>query len=165
MKKIILLISFMLFFVLSSFGIDCEYTYKVQNREYCAIMGNDYDLKSYKYNKKTNTYFINIIDDLMDSNSHETYKSPQNGKYITHLIHRIYYKNGKITIKCVGYITGDIKVLYENGHSAGMKYINTKTFMERPKSVKDIKEFENMHLNDYDKKLHEKVIKSMASNQ
>ena len=163
MKKVILLSFIILISTLSSFAIDCKKPYKVGSKTFCLINGYVYDLKSYAYDEKADIYSINVLYDLITSDDHQTYKVPNNKSYIAYLIFRTYYDNNKISAKCIGYITGDLKVFYhEDGSPEYADYVNTKIYMEKPKGNINIAYFQALHLDYLNKNRFIEVIQSMA---
>ena len=133
----------------------------IGNKKYSCIGNNCYDLDSFSFNKPDQTYSINMLLNLMDWNMHQEYKSSYNDGYINHLIFKTSLRNGKITIKCIGFVVSDIIPIYKNGQSYSMYYDNMIVHMVKPKTIKNIKEFEDISM---DKDLHIEIIKILANN-
>ena len=131
----------------------------VNNQKYSCIGHNCYDLKSFEYNKLLKTYHVNILMNLMDCNAHQEYKSPYNDGYINHLIFKTSLHNGKIVVKCIGFVVSEIVPIYKNGQSYSMYYNNMIVHMTKPKTIKNIEEFESISM---DKDLHLEIIKTLA---
>ena len=140
---------------------DNYYIITIKDKKYSCIGHNCYDLKSFKYNKLFKTYHVNILMNLMDCNAHQEYKSQYNDGYINHLIFKTSLHDGKITIKCIGFVVSEIKEIYKNGQSYSLYYDNMIIHMTKPKTIKNIKEFESISM---DKDLHIEIIKILASN-
>jgi len=112
------------------------YSIDINNKEYSCVQQNCYDLDSFSYNRRKNFYSIDMIIDLMNWNSHETYKSKYNDGYISHLIFKTSLHKEKITVKCIGFVVSDIVPIYKNGQSYSMYYDNMIVHMTKPNSIK-----------------------------
>ena len=136
----------------------------IGNKKYSCIGNNCYDLKSFKYNKLLNTYYINTFMNLINCNAHQEYKSQYNDGYINHLIFKTSLRNGKITIKCIGFVVSDIIPIYKNGQSYSMYYDNMIVHMVKPKTIKINKELIDSFYNWIDIDNYNYTVKTLANN-
>lgn len=118
-------------------------------------------ISSYRYNKFTKTYYIDTIMDLMDCNAHQEYNSPYGDGYISHLLFETKLHNNKIFVKCKGFIVSDIIPDYTKDRITSMHYNFKAIYMEPPKTIKNLQEFESISL---DKKTHLKIIEILVRN-
>ena len=156
--KLLLLISIFLFLQCFAVGgkvdlnnISDYYTnfcnLNILDKKYTCYDNNCYDLSSYRYNKLTKTYYVDMIIDLMNWNEHEEYKSPYGDGYISHLIFEAKKHNNQITFKCKGFVVGEIIVDYENGKASSAHYNIIAIHRGKPKTIKNIKSFEELFYN------------------
>lgn len=164
MKKIILFICIFLFIVSPSFA-ENKAIFKELDTNYTCYNNNCYDIKSFKYNKLNKTYTINMIIDLMDWNEHQIHYSPYENEYITHLIFKTKFHNNKIIVKYIGFLVGDVIPEYKNKKTVSAHYKISATYMKKPKTIKNIKNYENLFLTWIDKDNYIKVIQTLAKNQ
>lgn len=101
-----------------------------------------YDLSSYKYDKSTNTYSIDILVDRDPSTDLGVCnKSPFDRGNITHLIFSLVYKPFPKKLKATykGFVSSEDIVEYENGKPSAIyaNYLNIY-YDNNPKNIKDI---------------------------
>ena len=140
---------------------DNIYDIKIKNKTYFCYNKNCYDFNSFHYNKLTKTYTVDMIMDLMWCNAHQEYKSPHNNGYISHLIFKTKLHGNKITVTNKGYVVGDVIIDYKNGKVSSAHYNITALYKGKPKTIDNIKEFENILL---DKDVPILLIKNLANN-
>ena len=129
-------ILFLVILILKIFIVPVTAQDSIYLKKYTCHNHNCYDFDSFSFNKSNQTYSINMIVDLMDWNSHETYKSNNKDGYISHLIFKTSLYNGKVTAKCIGFVVSDIVPTYKNGQPYSMYYDNMIVHMTKPKSIK-----------------------------
>lgn len=143
--------------------IRSNYQY-VLGTKYTCYYSNCYDLNSFYYDKKTKTYNINVIIDLMNWNQHEEYPSPYGNGYVTHLIFRTSMHNDKITAKCIGYVTGKIVPEYDkNGKMTSFRYHFFKAYEGVPSTIKDMHPLVENLETGIDKNIYNRKIKILAN--
>jgi len=133
----------------------------ILDKKYTCYDYNCYDFNSFHYNRLTKTYNIEMIMDLMRCNAHQEYLSPYGDGYVTHLIFDTKLNGNKVTIKCKGFVTGDVVVDYKNGRASSAHYVINAVHTGKPVTVKNIEEFEGISL---DKDEHIMLIKSWVNN-
>lgn len=126
---------------------DKIYNLNILNQKYTCYNNNCYDLDSFKYNKLTKTSYINMIIDLMDWNAHEEYPSPYSDGYISHLIFQAKLHSDKLSVKCIGFVVGEIVVDYEDGIASSAQYNIIAIHKRKPAVIKNIKDFEDTFYN------------------
>ena len=131
------------------------------NKKYTCYNNNCYNLESLRYNKLIKTYYIDTLFDLMQCDAHQEYESPYHDGYITHLIFNTKLHDNKIIIKCKGFVTGNIVVDYKNGHTSSAHYIFKDIHMKKPATIKNIKEYESISMNE---DIHIKLFKNLVNN-
>ena len=91
-----------------------------------------YDINSFKYNHKKDTYFIDVMEELDPGGDIENIKCPYGDGYITHLIYSTKYspkkKNFKVKYKGFMCSTGEYK--YENNKPISFSYIHKGVFYD-----------------------------------
>lgn len=141
MKKILVLFLF-IFLSLPVFAADKNDIYKINIKNktfYC--MSNCYDLTTLKKDKALNSYKVEMLYDLIDSNHQEFYKSPYGNDYITHLIFESELKENDFYTRPVGFVTGKIKLDEDGG---GAHYIYSGLHYGIPKNI-SIKYFSKLY--------------------
>jgi len=88
-----------------------------------------------------------MIADLMNWNMHQEYQSPYNDGYVSHLIFKVKLHNNDITVKCNGYVTGNVEPEYKNGKTYSIHYNIISVHKNAPASIKNIEDFENTFYN------------------
>ena len=133
---------------------------KIKNKTYICHNNNCYDFDSLNYNKLTKTYKIDMIMDLMWCNAHQEYKSPYHDGYISHLIFETKLMDNKVTVKCKGFVVGDVVVDYKNGKASSAHYNINSVHKGKPKTISNIKEFNNDFLTIINVDLILKLLKT-----
>lgn len=169
MKKIFLLLVLSIIF-LSTYCFACEKLFsnnvnnthiiKILNKTYNCIDNNCYDFSSFRYNKLTKTFYIDMIVDLMNWNAHEEYKSPYNDGYISHLIFETKLHDNEIFTKCKNFVVGYIVVDYRNDKASSAHYNIIAIHKGKPSTIKNIKEFENTFFNWVDINSYKQLLKT-----
>lgn len=133
---------------------------KIKNKTYTCHNNNCYDFDSLYYNKLTKVYKVDMIMDLMWCNAHQEYKSPYHDGYISYLIFETKLLDNKVTVKCKGFVVGDVVVDYKNGKAASAHYSINSVYKGIPKTISNIKEFNNDFLTIIDVDLILKLLKT-----
>ena len=110
---------------------------KILNQEYSCYYNNCYNLETFRYDKKTNTYFVDMMVDLLNRNEHQLYKSPHNDGDITHIIFKTEFHDGKITVKYKGYASGYLEPIYKYDGVYIINYEISAIHKDVPKMIKD----------------------------
>lgn len=107
-----------------------------------------YDLSSYKYDKNTNTYYVDILvnrDPFTDLNVCN--KSPYDRGNITHLIFSLVYKpfSKKFKATYKGFVSSEDIIKYENGKPTAIyvNYLNIY-YDSNPENIKDLSDWLNL---------------------
>ena len=122
---------------------------KVKDKEFVGFGAyHYYDLSSYKYDKSTNTYSVDVLVDRDPSTDLDVCnKSPFDRGNITHLIFSLVYKpfpkKFKATYK--GFVSSEDIVEYENGKPSAIyvNYLNIY-YDNNPKNIKDLSDWLNL---------------------
>lgn len=86
MKKILLLMLSIVFLYAYCFASEKYFPNKITNTQFVNGGYLDYDLNSYKYNEKYDTYYIDVMEELDPGGDIENIKCPYGEGYITHTI-------------------------------------------------------------------------------
>lgn len=130
----------------------------VFDKEYtCFNSSPCYNLKSYHYRKFPEAFYIDAIMDLAYCNYHQIYKSPYGDGYISHLIFETKLRNNKLTVKCKGFVVGDIIADAQDGYHYDIKAV----YMTPPSTIKNLEEFEDFAIEE---KSHYKIIELLVRN-
>ena len=146
------------------YGNNTPFDIYIKEKKYTYFVNNCYDLKSFKYDKKTDSYYIDMIIDLMFWNEHQLYESPYKDGYISHLLFKTKLKGKKLTVECNGFVVADVVPEYRNGRSYSTHYDIIAVHKGKPNTVKNIKEFENTFSKWINTDSHIKIIKNLADN-
>jgi len=99
------------------------------------FINNDYlsyDINSFKYNQKNDTYFIDVMEKLDPGGDMEDIKCPYGDGYITHLIYSTKYSPKKkfFKVKYKGFMCSIGEYEYENNKPISFSYIYKGVFYD-----------------------------------
>ena len=125
MKKIFLLLLLNIVF-LSAYCLACEkyFPNKINNTKFVNGGYLDYDLNSYYYNRKSNTYSIDVMEELDPGGDLENIKCPYGEGYITHIISSTKYspKHKFFEAQYKGFLCAVGEYKYENSRPISFQY-------------------------------------------
>ena len=139
---------------------DNIYELNILDKKYVCINNNCYDFNSFRYNKLTKTYKIDMIVDLMNWDMQEKYQSPHNDGYISYLLFNVKLHANKFSVKCTGYASGNILVNYSADKAYSASYNIVKIYRNKPANIKNIKDIENLFYKWIDIQLVKKILKA-----
>lgn len=125
MKKIFLLIiSIIISFFTYCFAFEKQFSNKINDTYFVNGGYLDYDLKSYNYNKKYDTYSIDVMEELDPGGDLENIKCPYGEGYITHIISSTKYspKHKFFKVKYKGFLCSIGEYEYENSTPTSFNY-------------------------------------------
>lgn len=119
----------------------------IKGKKFVSFRGyNFYDISTYKYDKNTDTYTVDMIIDRDASRDNERYsKCPYDNGNITHLIFNITYTPSKEQFKAIykGFVSTKDILEYKNGQPSAItvNFLNIY-YNNNSKLIKEFSEFE-----------------------
>ena len=113
------------------------YYQKILNQKYSCYYNNCYNLETFCYDKKTDTYSVDMMVDLLNRNEHQLYESPHKDGDITHIIFETKLHDDKITVKYKGYASGYLNLIREYDGVYLINYEISAIHNDTPKIIKD----------------------------
>lgn len=125
MKKMFLLLVLNIVFS-SAYCFACEkyFPNKINNTQFVNGGYLDYDLNSYNYNRKSNTYSIDVMEEIDPGGDLENIKCPYGEGYVTHAIFSTKYsqKDKFFKAQYKGFLCSIGEYQYENSIPMSFQY-------------------------------------------
>ncbi len=131
--------------------------------KYTCLHSECYNLDSFKYDRQSKTYSIDMILDLMHWDRHQTYKSPYNDGDVSYLIFNTKINDKKFTVECKSYVAANLVPYYHEG-SMSARYDIKAIHNGKPKTIKEIRSFEKEFATGINKDIYSELIKILANN-
>lgn len=124
MKKIFLIFSVILLQINVIYACNVKYKNKLINTNFVNKGHLYYDLQSYNYNYKNDTYTINVMEELDPGGDLENIKCPYGEGFITHTIYSTKYspKHKIFNAKYKGFMCSVGEYQYENSKPISFNY-------------------------------------------
>ena len=138
MKKIIFTFALSLIILCGNyFAYAKEFPNKINDTHFINGGYLDYDLNSYKYNKKYDTYSIDVMEELDPGGDIENIKCPYGEGYITHVISSTKYspKHKFFKAKYKGFMCSVGEYEYENSRPTEFHYNYKGVYYDNNSSI------------------------------